>query len=301
MEAYSYSSISLFEKCPRAFRYKYIDGEEEAFTTIEQHLGQVVHDSLERLYASAAQQQYPDLRWLLETYSQLWNSPDLPKHRVVKRGMTASAYDEEGFALIRSYYERVFRNDRSQTLHLEHRFSYHLEDGEEEYRYSGVIDRVSRLSDGTIRITDYKTGRSVPDPAEDLQMRSYALHVLAQLGTDCLQLCFEDLRGGRSITAPFPAREAEGVRSRLLSSIRGIEGETEYPASPSTLCDWCGFNSVCGEAQGARRPRRKPSEREASGATCPRCGAGLEERSGQRGPFIGCSQFPMCRYTRDEW
>jgi hypothetical protein len=33
--------------------------------------------------------------------------------------------------------------------------------------------------------------------------------------------------------------------------------------------------------------------------TCPECGGQLRIRSGKRGKFIGCSNFPACRYTRD--
>lgn len=33
-----------------------------------------------------------------------------------------------------------------------------------------------------------------------------------------------------------------------------------------------------------------------SGA-CPRCGGQLVERKGKNGAFLGCSNFPKCRYT----
>jgi len=32
---------------------------------------------------------------------------------------------------------------------------------------------------------------------------------------------------------------------------------------------------------------------------CPQCGGALEERSGKYGKFLGCSNFPQCRYTYD--
>ena len=32
---------------------------------------------------------------------------------------------------------------------------------------------------------------------------------------------------------------------------------------------------------------------------CPRCGGELVKRNGKRGEFIGCSNFPKCRYTAD--
>ena len=249
MEAYSYSSLTAFEKCPRAFRYRYVDGLREAFTTIEQHLGQVVHDTLEKLYAAATDGERPGLEWIDSTYARLWSTPGPAAHRIVKRGKTAAGYGREGLALVRSFHERVFRGDASRTLHLEHRFSYPLVGEEEEHAWSGVIDRVSLLPDGTVRITDYKTGRSVPDPAEDLQMKSYALHVLALHGGERLQLCFEDLRGEQTKTAVFLTREADRVRARLMAGIRRIEEESEFTARPSSLCGWCGFNPICADAR----------------------------------------------------
>jgi hypothetical protein len=32
---------------------------------------------------------------------------------------------------------------------------------------------------------------------------------------------------------------------------------------------------------------------------CPRCGGALLRRRGYRGPFIGCSHYPECRFTKD--
>jgi DNA helicase-4 len=37
-----------------------------------------------------------------------------------------------------------------------------------------------------------------------------------------------------------------------------------------------------------------------SGDPCPRCGAGrLRHRASRHGPFLGCSSYPQCRFTRD--
>ena len=40
---------------------------------------------------------------------------------------------------------------------------------------------------------------------------------------------------------------------------------------------------------------------EGSSARCPDCGATLVARNGKYGNFIGCSGYPRCRYTRDDW
>ncbi len=32
---------------------------------------------------------------------------------------------------------------------------------------------------------------------------------------------------------------------------------------------------------------------------CPKCGGQLVERTGKYGSFIGCSNYPKCKYTRN--
>nr|WP_243177638.1 topoisomerase DNA-binding C4 zinc finger domain-containing protein [Clostridium hominis] len=34
---------------------------------------------------------------------------------------------------------------------------------------------------------------------------------------------------------------------------------------------------------------------------CPRCGGSLLQRNGRNGFFIGCSNFPKCRFTKNIW
>ena len=36
-----------------------------------------------------------------------------------------------------------------------------------------------------------------------------------------------------------------------------------------------------------------------SNTACPKCGGNLLERSGTKGAFIGCDNFPKCRYTKE--
>jgi DNA topoisomerase-1 len=47
-----------------------------------------------------------------------------------------------------------------------------------------------------------------------------------------------------------------------------------------------------GVAQGGKAPAVPLEE------ACPECGAALVRREGRFGPFIGCSAYPKCKYTR---
>jgi putative RecB family exonuclease len=250
---YSHSRIGLFDQCPLAYRYRYVDDVPDAFTTIEQHLGQVVHDVLEQAYAERSRGGPVDVSWMTAAYERLWRSPDLASYRVVKRGAMADDYRAEGLAMVASYHERIFAADTSETVGLEHRFLLAL-DADSGHAWAGVIDRLARLADGGLRIIDYKTGKSVPDPRTDGQLQSYALHVLAEHRVERVELCIEGLRTGTTLTAPFPAAQAGEVRGRLLARIAEIEAASSWPARPSMLCDWCAFNVICPDAGGRKQP-----------------------------------------------
>ncbi|MGD9496157.1 MAG: type I DNA topoisomerase [Armatimonadota bacterium] len=64
-------------------------------------------------------------------------------------------------------------------------------------------------------------------------------------------------------------------------------GCTTYPA--------CEYTADVGE-DGAPVQRKEPM---ATGEACPECGGKLILRTGRRGRFLGCVNFPRCRYTRD--
>jgi putative RecB family exonuclease len=255
---WSHSRVGLFDQCPLAYRYRYLDGVPDAFTTIEQHLGQVVHDVLEQAYAERSRGGPVDAGWMAAAYDRLWHSSDLASHRVVKRGVTVDDYRAEGLAMVSAYHARVFAVDTSETLGLEHRFSLDLDAGG-GHAWAGVIDRLARLGGGMLRIIDYKTGKSVPDPRTDRQLQSYALHVFAEHRADTIELCIEGLRTGATLTAPFAVSQAGEVRSHLLARIAEIEGASSWPARSSMLCDWCTFNVICPEAGGGSRPGRRRS------------------------------------------
>ena len=50
-------------------------------------------------------------------------------------------------------------------------------------------------------------------------------------------------------------------------------------------------------AEGAAKAKNGRSPAEPTGKTCPQCGGALVKRTGKYGEFVGCSNFPKCRYV----
>lgn len=138
---------------------------------------------------------------------------------------------------------------------LEGAFQFRTDGGVRSVRLRAKADRIDLMADGTIRVVDYKLGKS-PKPSRALQLPVYGL---------CAQQSL-DGRRGRSWTLgragyvafreknPFVALGAstsleEAVaagQTRMLAAIDAIE-RGEFPPNPDEpfLCTRCGYASVC--------------------------------------------------------
>lgn len=289
---FSCSRINTFRKCPKAFEFSYVQELDEAFETIEKHLGSAVHELFEWLYLEKAAGRHGDEAAAEQRYEEIWNSYDIAAARIVKSGRSAQDYYQQGLDMALAYARRVIWTDKTRTLHLEHQFDLDLGEG---IVYRGIIDRVARTETGCLRLIDYKTGRSVPEPQTDLQLRSYALAMLAVEADRFVEICYEDLRQERSLTMTIERSQCPAIEDELRRGIAEIRAAATFTASPSTLCSWCGHLPHCPEGE---RHLNAVADAEKRGI-CPRCGAVLKHRNGKFGPFWSCSTFPACRYSRN--
>lgn len=240
--AKSFSGISSFKSCPRAFKYRYIEEIAEAFTSIEAHMGTSVHAAIEWTYKQRLEHNDPDATETMDHYKQVfWNSGALEKTRIIKPAFTTDDYYQQGKTYILFFMNTMFPQDKSTTLYLEHKFEITLADG---INYKGVIDRIARDEDRFLRIIDYKTGRAVP-PLDNFQLPSYAIYIFENNIDNEVRLSIEDLREQRSMTASFSRGQARQVRAGLLQDIKHILETREFNANPSILCRWCGYNHIC--------------------------------------------------------
>ena len=127
----------------------------------------------------------------------------------------------------------------------------------------GFVDRIDRTDDGDVRIVDYKTGRSPRAGFESkalFQMRFYALAWWRMTGElpRLLQLMY---LGNREFLRYAPDVEELEATERKILAIRsainraGVTGA--FDPTPSKLCDWCAFRSLC-PAHGGTPPALPP-------------------------------------------
>jgi hypothetical protein len=110
-----------------------------------------------------------------------------------------------------------------------------------------------------------------------------------------IELCYEDLRLGRSLILMVGRGQIQLIKDELSRAIAEILSAEHFAANPSNLCSWCGHLPHCSDGEAYRAAMEAANKSN----LCPRCGSELKKRVGRFGPFLSCSNFPACRFSRN--
>lgn len=113
---------------------------------------------------------------------------------------------------------------------------------------NGMIDRIQLDSDGIIHVADYKSTKNKKYLKNDwFQLLTYAYVLISE------DPSIKKVRGSyvllrhnfEYITAEFEVPEIMTVAEKYLNYANEIDMETEYPANPTGLCNYCDFQNMC--------------------------------------------------------
>ncbi len=297
-DSYSYSRLSTFRECPRRYEYRYIERRREAFQSVEAFAGQTVHEVLAWLYAERERAPAPTVAAALDRFDETWQRGLTSNVRLVRANDSFERRKEDARQMVARHHAEGFVRDDLQSVAIEERFDLPLAD---RHAFGGVIDRLARDSRGNLHVIDYKTtGRppAVHGEEETLQLRSYGLAGMREHGVGEITLRYLYLKNGDEYATNLTADAAPETERVLVERIDATLAAREFPARPSALCAWCGFREIC-DASGFAESVTAESDAGAADSRCPRCTKSLQQRNGRHGPFLGCSGYPVCRYTRN--
>jgi len=247
MGTYSHSRLSTFEQCSLKYKYAYIDKvETEIVRTIETFMGDLVHQTLEKLYKDLKFLKLNELRDLITFYNDLWKKHWVEGILIVKDQYTEDNYRLMGEKMISDYYKHYHPFDQTKTIGLETQDFLDLDD---DYKIHVRIDRLASPKDGVYEIHDYKTNSNLKKQDEldhDRQLAIYALGV-KKMYPDAKEviLVWHFLAFDKEMRSHRTTEQLEELRKDILSLIAKVEQENEFNPSPSALCDYCEFKTIC--------------------------------------------------------
>ena len=115
-----------------------------------------------------------------------------------------------------------------------------------------AADRIGRTERGRLFVVDYKTSKQTGDHgdfSEGLQAPLYAACVLEHENEEEVGAGYHYLRHASTSWHSVDRGRADTLRRRFAGLAREASSASEFPARPSLLCAWCGFNAVCPEAE----------------------------------------------------
>lgn len=164
---YSASSLNTYIKCPLRFYYRYVLGlkeKDDLFEDIESsELGNFVHKLFEETFKNFVgrkpvidenfRKYFFDVfdRQFKDTFEKRMKSDSFLIKEVMK------------FRLER-FLDNENKRDVTEIIGVERLFDDEIELPEMKFKITSKIDRIDRLSDGTLFVIDYKTGSSAEKP-----------------------------------------------------------------------------------------------------------------------------------------
>jgi len=249
MTTYSHSRISTFENCPYQYKLKYIDKVKvDVPTTIECFMGDLVHQTLEKLYKDKKFKKLVSKATLLKFYKDLWEREYSEDILVVKanQGLTSDNYKKMGVKFIEDYYDKFKPFDQLTILGLETTDRMTLPDGNQ---WHIRIDKLACDDEGNYFVCDYKTNSRMKDQEEadaDRQLALYSIWVKDKFkDAKSVKLVWHMLAFNKDAVSERTDEQLEKLQQDVCDKIKEIESATEFPRKQTGLCNYCIYKSIC--------------------------------------------------------
>ena len=246
--ALSPSRAGDFMTCPLMYRYRTIDRLPEA-PSPDAARGTVVHKVLEDLFDLAAPERTPEraAEMLVPAWDAILEVEPALGEMFGDDGPDLAAW----LASCRTVLDRYFDLEDPRRLEPAERELYVEALLDSKLLLRGFIDRVEVAPDGRIRISDYKTGRSMKEGFEAkalFQMKFYALVVWRLRGVVPAMLQLIYLGNGEIVRYEPDEQDLLATERKVEALWRAItlaQETGDWRPSPSRLCDWCSFHQFC--------------------------------------------------------
>jgi putative RecB family exonuclease len=244
--AFSVSSTTTYETCPRRYRFGYVERipTDRAEAPEPWRFGTVVHAGLEAGYAAHRDRGTgPDLTPVIPdavaAVRAAWASevmPDDPARLAEAEALVTRALTEE-------------RLEPGDILGVEHRFRAETTDG---VRIHGISDLVVRTAPDAVEVRDHKVTRAVRTPEQlrgDLQLGVYGWLARATWpwATRVVVAHHYPLTGAL-VRVDLDDAWIDAALARVRGVAGRVAGDTEFAPTPGDHCRNCAYTAICDAA-----------------------------------------------------
>jgi len=246
MTCYSHSRLSTFEQCQYKYKLHYIDKiKVDIPTTIEAFMGDLVHQTLEKLYKDLKFQKINSLKELLKFYNELWEKEFTDDILVVKEEYSTENYRKMGEQYIIDYYTQYTPFNQITILGLETMDKMRLSDGS---HYHVRIDKLGCNGD-TYFVCDYKTNSRLKNQEEadaDRQLAMYSIWVKNKFkDAKKVKLLWHMLAFNKEVISERSDEELDKLHKETVALIKKIENTKQFRRKTSNLCNYCVYKNQC--------------------------------------------------------
>lgn len=246
MATYSNSKISTFEQCRQKYKFQYIDRiKVDVPTTIEAFMGDIVHQTLHKLYEDLKFQKKNSIEELHEFFDGIWDE-NWDENILIVKDYSANHYKSMGKTFIEDYYTRYEPFNHSKTIGLE---TQDLLDLNGKDKYHVRIDRLACDSSGNYYICDYKTNsrlKTQEDLDEDRQLAMYSLWVKQKFrDAKSVKLVWYFLAFDKEMVSERSEAQLKNLQKQVEEKIRQIKRTSDFPPNVTKLCDYCVYKGIC--------------------------------------------------------
>jgi putative RecB family exonuclease len=277
---YSYSKLKLFEQCPKAYHFTYIDPvyskmkgklrrEPENIFPFNT-LGKAVHDAI-TLFLHLPEEEKPKKR-LKNQLKLTWQSeamrvkkPPLGKWGGFKSLEEERTYYKQALRMLLNFY-KIFELDSKIKFLPTKDLPKSIEDYKKlikplntDYDISGKFDLVLEKDKG-LEVVDFKTGKR--EEKDLFQLEFYKLLAEANFLKRVSMTSFYYLRSANVKEYKMEGDGAKKIKNKILKKIDKIKKEKEFKTRPSKLCAYCLYRSFCPAQKEIKRFLKEPRQEE---------------------------------------
>jgi putative RecB family exonuclease len=239
------SRVSSFQDCPLQFRFSSIQGLPQP-PGIHAVKGNVVHRALELLLTHEPERRDHTLAHESLAVARSEYEPTYDFTGLDLSEKAAAAFWRDCTALVDGY----LRMEDPQTIR-QAELELWVEAPLGPISIRGFIDRLEQLEDGSLMITDYKTGKAPRETDVDARMRQlemYAYMIRAMRGELPAKMQLLYVKDGVRLVREPTEQAMRFVVTRTTALHAAIERACTsgaFPPRTSGLCNFCNFKPWC--------------------------------------------------------